>query len=176
MYRKLSTSPHEVSLYFSKSHFRFSANTTKPVVNNQPSKAGMAAGGEEREMVRGGADKSAMARSEAQSDSSRAGIKRPQDNLSKDTPPSARPRGHKKAAHQRDQIEGEPQRTLCSRTRSRRTLTLSGIECRAILCRTIARSATVSRPRQVKREDASAGSWRNKIKRKRRTTAQSERS
>ena len=94
-------------------------------MNNQPSKAGMAAGGEEREMVRGGAEsrrgvmtkkktfffnKSAMARSEAQSDSSRAGIKRPQDNLSKDTPPSARPRGHKKAAHQRDQIEGEPQR------------------------------------------------------------------
>ena len=40
-----------------------------------------------------------MARSEAQSDPSRAGIKRPQDNLSKDTPPGSKPRGHKKAAH-----------------------------------------------------------------------------
>ena len=51
-----------------------------------------------------------MARSEAQSGPSKAGNKRPQDKSSKETPPSARPRGHKKAAHQRDQIEGEPQR------------------------------------------------------------------
>ena len=54
--------------------------------------------------------KSAMPRSEAQPDSSRAGTKRPQDNLSKDTPPGSKPRGHKKPAPQRDQIEGEPQR------------------------------------------------------------------
>ena len=51
-----------------------------------------------------------MPRSEAQPDSSRAGTKRPQDNLSKDTPPGSKPRGHKKPAPQRDQIEGEPQR------------------------------------------------------------------